>query len=506
MPTTPNRNYPYPLSTDAATVPAHMGAFLAPIDADMQTVYDEVSQLLGHNHDDRYYTEAEIDALLNARDWFQGTIISGGDLNTLGTKGFRYVYAASGAANRPPGATGGIHWNVPINSSGTSFAQGWLDREGWTASRFQLSDGSWAAWMRGVSFDDLAAYATLEDLENASVNIQVGGAEPASGWWLDTAGNFTPPAPDVTPPTPGTLAVTIVNSMSATLTVTGASDNRPGITYGFSSDNGLNWTDYQAGNAYTFTGLTPSTGYAFRHRVRDSSGNVSMGATKPTTMPEYSSPFRAQMTSLAPTHYWPLDDPVGTLRADVRDLGSATTYRVLDIIGLLGAPTIGDGNTAGTNVGTPDGFSISRLSTNLLNPFTLLFLVRIQPDTPYGLLVTGFLGFNLHSSGNLIVVNEKLTGATGTAVKTIPKASWPGRHLVGITYDGTTARSYWDGEVIQTHAGGTNSTPTTGSNLSFGVASAGNKVASDFSSLAYFQGTVLTTAQIASLYNSLEEL
>ena len=84
------------------------------------------------------------------------------------------------------------------------------------------------------------------------------------------------PTPDTTAPVAGTLAVTTTDT-KADLSVSGASDDRGYVQYSFSKDNGTTWTAYQDAATYTFTGLTPSTAYQFRHRVRDGAGNVTTG-------------------------------------------------------------------------------------------------------------------------------------------------------------------------------------------------------------------------------------
>ena len=102
------------------------------------------------------------------------------------------------------------------------------------------------------------------------------------GWTTPTPA----PAPDTTAPVAGTLAVTVTD-VKADLSVSGASDDRGYVQYSFSKDNGSTWTTYQDSASYTFTGLTASTAYQFRHRVKDAAGNVATGAavTKSTAAP-----------------------------------------------------------------------------------------------------------------------------------------------------------------------------------------------------------------------------
>lgn len=88
----------------------------------------------------------------------------------------------------------------------------------------------------------------------------------------------TPPA-DTTAPTAGTLSVTAHASTTIDVSVSGAADETAlhATPYAFSSDNGGTWGAYQAGATHQFTGLSPSTAYTVRHRVRDATGNVSTG-------------------------------------------------------------------------------------------------------------------------------------------------------------------------------------------------------------------------------------
>ncbi|MCT1459851.1 hypothetical protein M3G03_09945 [Aestuariimicrobium sp. p3-SID1156] len=91
-------------------------------------------------------------------------------------------------------------------------------------------------------------------------------------------GGTTPPA-DTTAPTAGTLSVTPA-ATSAVLSVAGASDagGLHAAPYAFSTNSGGVWSAWQAASSYTATGLTPSTSYGFRHKVRDAAGNESQGA------------------------------------------------------------------------------------------------------------------------------------------------------------------------------------------------------------------------------------
>ena len=337
----------------------------------------------------------------------------------------------------------------------------------------------------------------IRDQDGQGVDIQVGGEQPAEGWWLDTSGSFIPPAPDTTPPVAGTLSVTPSGGRTAALMVSGASDDQPGLVYGFSSDNGATWTAYQSGPEYTFTGLTPAAGYAFRHRVRDMGGNIAVGEAVPVTMPAMESAFRDAVLAHAPAHYWPLDDPAGTLLANVRNLGTAAEYRSLDAVGVLGAPTLGDGNTAVQRPETGAAAVVSRLSTGFgSGPWSFMFLCDIEEGVSDKILFDGPIRYILHANGNLLFYAAQITG-TKVDHEVITAAQWPGRHLIALTWDGAdTAQMYWDDIHVATHTG----TNNIGAN---GVAAkVGDAVPGIYSSVTHFQ-TALTHAEISALYATL---
>lgn len=329
------------------------------------------------------------------------------------------------------------------------------------------------------------------------VDIKVGGVQPVEGWWLDTSGSFIPPAPDTTPPVVGTLSVAPSGGRTAVLTVSGASDDQPGMVFGFSSDNGATWTGYQSGAEHTFTDLTPAAGYAFRHRVRDSGGNVVVGVAVPVTMPAMESAFRDAVLAHAPAHYWPLDDPAGTLLANLRNLGTATEYRKLDAVGVLGAPTLGDGNTAVQRPEAGAAAVVSRLSTEFRSgPWTILFLCGLEAGVSGKQLLRGAIDATLHDSGRLLFSSSVISGTTAIHEE-ITSEQWPGRHLVTISWDGTsTAQIYWDGTHIATYTG-TNNIGTSGVATHVGDSAPGI-----YSSVAHFH-TALTHAEVSALYAAL---
>jgi prepilin-type N-terminal cleavage/methylation domain-containing protein len=92
---------------------------------------------------------------------------------------------------------------------------------------------------------------------------------------IDNAGNITtknqPVKIDKTAPTSLNLTSGTITTDSISLTASGQ-DLESGIThYAFSKDNGVNWTNYQSGNSYTFTNLTSGT-YQLKVRIRNGAG------------------------------------------------------------------------------------------------------------------------------------------------------------------------------------------------------------------------------------------
>ncbi|GAA2545591.1 hypothetical protein HD598_002176 [Neomicrococcus aestuarii] len=164
--------------------------------------------------------------------------------------------------------------------------------------------------------------------------------------------SWTTPAatPDTTAPVAGTLAVDTTGT-TATLTVTGASDDRGAVLYAFSKDGGTTYTGLQSDPTYTFTGLAPLTSYTWRHRVSDGT-NLTLGAPVTKATPEYvpSGAYDDAVLADAPLYYWPLDDAAGS--ASVRNLGSGSqgTQTLTGVT--LGAAGIGDGATSASFAGT----------------------------------------------------------------------------------------------------------------------------------------------------------
>ena len=84
--------------------------------------------------------------------------------------------------------------------------------------------------------------------------------------------------PDTTAPTPGVLSVTTAHN-SAVLSVSGATDDRAVTGYAFQVGASGAWSVWQSSPEYTATGLTASTAYTFRHKVKDAAGNETLGTS-----------------------------------------------------------------------------------------------------------------------------------------------------------------------------------------------------------------------------------
>ena len=332
----------------------------------------------------------------------------------------------------------------------------------------------------------------------AASAIKVGGVQPASGWWLDSGNVYVTPTPDTVPPAAGTLTVTTTSS-KATLTVSGASDDRAlnSAPYSFSKDNGITWGGWQSAPTFEFTGLAQGTTFTFRHRTRDAEGNVTLGVGVAKATAVQVSAYRDAVLALAPTDYYPLDDtatgPTGNIFRNLGN-GSPLTGTINAPGTTLGAPGIGDG---ATSVGIVSGGPVFRPEALAgATKFTANVLVDI-----------------VQSSGKVFgstwdVMLAEITAGPGTTPKVtawadsknmnvVTPAVVTGRHMLTFTYDGTTVRFYWDGQL----AGQAN--PTTWTN---GYPSKNTDVKlteGRAAGLAFFRGKALTDAQIQSLYAAL---
>lgn len=276
------------------------------------------------------------------------------------------------------------------------------------------------------------------------------------------------PTPDTTAPVAGTLAVTVTD-VKADLSVSGASDDRGYVQYSFSKDNGATWTTYQDSSAYTFTGLTPSTAYQFRHRVKDAAGNVATGAavSKTTTA--------VPVKTYAPGDVITSDDFAGD-----GPLAGRTTTAALGGAPMVYSATgssVASGGAATS--GTADGYSIipvnradvevsftvaalpttGYMNVSLRDTGTYRYIVNILPNM-VRLQRFGPSG-NVALSGAATTLDSKTIGTTMTA-----KIVGSTLTLTGIDNTGTTfTRTATDADVTAAGGVGVNMGASTGGKI-----------------------------------------
>lgn len=204
----------------------------------------------------------------------------------------------------PPGTPGQTFYGV-VAARGTANDQalaGWLadhdDRIGSLESDSGTSGtGAFTIVSTNTTIPAGTQQGQLAAYRNSAVSsVTVSGTTLASGEWgvwawlgsswsllnigSATGGIGIPTGPDTTNPIPGTLSPSVVTETGFTVTVTGASDDRVLSTgpYSFSVDGGA-WSAWQASADYVATGLTASTTYNVKHRVRDAAGNIAEGVS-----------------------------------------------------------------------------------------------------------------------------------------------------------------------------------------------------------------------------------
>ena len=331
--------------------------------------------------------------------------------------------------------------------------------------------------------------------ESASA-IKVGGVQPTSGWWLDSGNVYVTPTPDTVAPVAGTLTVTTTSS-KATLTVSGASDDRAlnSAPYSFSKDNGITWSGWQSAPSFEFTGLASGTTFTFRHRVRDAEGNVSLGAGVAKATAEQASAYRDAVLALAPSDYYPMDDAV-IPGQQFRNLGNGSPLtRTINAPGTtVGAPGIGDGATSAAIVSGGPVIHPDALAGATKFTATVLVDVVKAGGKVFGALWDTMSAEIIAGPGVTPMVR---VWADSKNLNVVTPAVVTGRHMLTFTYDGTTVRFYWDGQLMG------QANPTTWTN---GYPSKNTDVKLDegrAAGLAFFRGKTLTDAQVQSLYAAL---
>ena len=140
-----------------------------------------------------------------------------------------------------------------------------------------------------IGGEDFAPDTALAVRRIASGSHEVAVVGEAGGWRAFGDEPVDPEPGDTTPPTAGTMTVTVTED-SITGTVSGAMDETAlhASPYRFSLDG--TWTGWQESPEHVWEGLSPDTEYEARHEVRDAAGNTKLGAavvTATTAVPEW---------------------------------------------------------------------------------------------------------------------------------------------------------------------------------------------------------------------------
>lgn len=278
-----------------------------------------------------------------------------------------------------------------------------------------------------------------------------------------------PPEPDEAP-IPGSLQV-LPADVSASLTVTGASDAEGDIEYSFRMDSGA-WTDWQQGSEYRAEGLSKSTTYQFQHRVRDTAGTIVEGVSvEGTTLAEAPVPYQQLALSYSPKLFFP--GPVG------KNLGTMAAGMYRDN-GTEGAPL---GGYASSRRFTSNSEGLSFRSDAMpadWPEWSSVFLVNLtagDPEHVYVILTTH------NNPTSLVYVALDRRGVDGlpelrlaTYHGAVEAPGSTGAMLVGIECDGTTTRYYLNGVQVDTRAAGTISKSTGRHGFEPGGISAGDMI------------------------------
>lgn len=222
-----------------------------------------------------------------------------------------------------------------------------------------------------------------------------------------------PSTPDTTAPTAGSLSVT-TSQTSATLTVSGAADDRGVAGYAFKVGSGA-WSAWQDSGSYTASGLTHSTSYTFQHKVKDAAGNETLGASvvksttaapvADTTAPTWS----ASLTAGTPTE----TSVVVTASALATDNVGVTGYEVTYNGTAWSSITPSGSNftltgTAGTTYSSTK-LRAKDAAGNASAPLAVPTYTMNAPAVQAGDVLTSD-AFTLYADGSL--VNGKFTDAT----------------------------------------------------------------------------------------------
>ena len=240
------------------------------------------------------------------------------------------------------------------------------------------------------------------------------------------------PTPDTTAPVAGTLAVTTTDT-KADLSVSGASDDRGYVQYSFSKDNGATWTAYQDSATYTFTGLTASTSYTFKHKVKDGAGNETVGTgVSKTTAAAPPNPYETVALSIPVQYYARLDEGSDTVVPNRGTAGGS--------ISLSNAKWGAPGVTGYDKALTADLVKFTNHIPTGTTAYTAAVALRVSKSAP---VISDWSNKNrVHAS---TTGPWTLTGPTAGPVTGGNAAVVGNVYHVAITWDGAVSKLYVDG-------------------------------------------------------------
>lgn len=128
-----------------------------------------------HTHDDRYYTESEMNSKLNGKAE-SIVLASDANLNNVTTPGFYSCGGSNSIANKPSG-TGAIGLIVTHNASGTYYTQILTTSSNANTYRRTCSNGTWSAWAQDKYTDTNTWRGIQNNLTSDSTDQSLSAAQ-----------------------------------------------------------------------------------------------------------------------------------------------------------------------------------------------------------------------------------------------------------------------------------------------------------------------------------------
>lgn len=310
---------------------------------------------------------------------------------------------------------------------------------------FQIIEGR---GIKSVTGEDDVLTFTYTDGKADEVAIPVpdvlpGGMVPifatlaeAEAWEAANPGQqaltLEPSEPDVTPPLPGTLGVATTDT-EASLTVSGASDDRAVTGYAFRRGNEP-WSAWQSTPSYTMAGLSASTQYTFQHKVTDGAGNEAIG-TAVTASTAAAPPPAARWTWEAST----LPDGTPSSWADTKS-------------GLVLTRASNATATVSGGIVTFDGGGSGYVSASPL-PLTGGRTIVVVAQTGMADKTRFVAGASTDWSASMPAGTNALVGAWAAGPKAVGGSLDSNWHVIAVTFNPADAiRTYLDGAQVATGA------------------------------------------------------